>query len=162
MTNDKWNKINSIGYHVGQAVQIPEEKTDFLNMLESSGVDTEIAKEVALQLEHAENEDKGNIIFIFTEGDYVVTAIHVPAESLNGENGPILMRGGGDKSIIAAFSREFIISKLEKVENEANNPGLHIATDAQWIDELEKMAELVKIQMETSPPESWEELLGDI
>jgi hypothetical protein len=131
------------------------DKKEFMRLLSSADIDTEIAQEVVSRMEETGIEN--NIIFIFTEEDYVVTAIHVPAESINGEDGPVLMRGAGDKSIIAAFSRELIMRKLDIVEE--SPPGLPLIADQAWVDELEKMAQEVKIQMQSNPPERWEDLL---
>lgn len=120
----------------------------------------DIANEVASQLSMVE-EDNNNIIFIFSdENEYVVTGIHVPAESINGETGPVLMRGGNDKSIIAAFSRDFIVEKLEKVDLKEEKTGLPGIADVQWVNELENLAEMVRIELRANPPASWDDLLA--
>lgn len=136
------------------------QKDDIIKLLTNSNVSMDIANEVASQLSMVE-EDNNNIIFIFSdENEYVVTGIHVPAESINGETGPILMRGGNDKSIIAAFSRDFIIEKLEKVDSKEEKTGLPGIADVQWVNELENLAEMVRIELRANPPASWDDLLA--
>lgn len=136
------------------------QKDDIVKLLTNSNVSMDIANEVASQLSMVE-EDNNNIIFIFSdENEYVVTGIHVPAESINGETGPILMRGGNDKSIIAAFSRDFIIEKLEKVDSKEEKTGLPGIADVQWVNELENLAEMVRIELRANPPASWDDLLA--
>lgn len=130
---------------------------EFFELIEDSDIDPEIAKEVRARLEETTGDT--NIIFIFTENDYVVTGIHVPGESIDGEDGPVLMRGAGEKSIIAAFSNEHIMRKIEDLEQ--SPPGLQSTPDQAWVEELEKMAEDVKILMTTNPPEQWDDLLGE-
>lgn len=133
---------------------------DMINMLKKSGAAPDIAAEVANQLSMI-TEDDNNVIFIFTDDNqYVVTGIHVPAESLNGSTGPVLMRGGHEKSIIAAFSRDFISDKLKNVDSMEESAGLSGVSDVMWISELEKLAEMVRVEIRTNPPENWEDLLA--
>lgn len=130
------------------------------NMLIESGTAPDIAHEVADQLSLV-NEDNNNIIFIFSDdNEYVVTGIYVPAEALDGKSGPVLMRGGHEKSIIAAFSRDFIAERLDKVDSVEEKTGLPGASEVLWVGELENMAELVRIEMKANPPESWDDLLA--
>jgi len=137
----------------------PFEKEKLVKMLTNSGADIDIAHEVANQLSLVDQENN-NVIFIFTDDNQlVVTGIHVPAESLNGENGPVLMRGGNEKSIIAAFSRDFIAERLENVDSVQEKTGLPGASDILWVGELESLAEMVRLEMKNNPPESWDELL---
>lgn len=138
----------------------PFEKNKLVEMLTKSGAELDIATEVANQLSLID-KDNNNIIFVFTDDNkYVVTGIHVPAEALDGKPGPVLMRGGAEKSIIAAFSRDFIIERLEKVDSEEEKAGLRGAGDALWVGELENLAELVRLEMKANPPENWDELLA--
>jgi hypothetical protein len=137
----------------------PFEKNELVKMLTDSGTHLDIATEVADQLSLVEKENS-NIIFIFTDDNqFVVTGIHVPAEALDGKSGPVLMRGGNDKSIIAAFSRDFVAERLETVDSMEKKTGLHGSSDVLWVEELENLAEMVRIEMKTNPPESWDELL---
>jgi len=137
----------------------PFEKKKLIEMLTNSGAELDIAHEVADQLSMVD-QDNNNVIFIFTDDNQlVVTGIHVPAESLNGETGPVLMRGGNEKSIIAAFSRDFIAERLENVDSVVEKTGLPRASDDLWVGELENLAEMVRLEMKANPPESWDELL---
>lgn len=151
---DKWKEIKNLESPDGKSTGVNTE--EFAQILEDIDMDTEMAEEVLSRMEEMDLEN--NILFIFTDNDYVVTAIHVPAESIDGQDGPVLMRGAADKSIMAAFSREFILRKLENLEEK--NPGLPLIGDKAWVDELEKMVEEVKIQLSSNPPERWEELLN--
>jgi hypothetical protein len=138
----------------------PFEKKKLIEMLTNSGAELDIAHEVADQLSMVD-QDNNNVIFIFTDDNQlVVTGIHVPAESLNGETGPVLMRGGNEKSIIAAFSRDFIAERLENVDSVVEKTGLPRASDDLWVGELENLAEMVRLEMKANPPESWDELLA--
>lgn len=134
-------------------------KDDLVQMLMKSEISREIAEEVANQM--GSSDEDNNVVFIFTDhNEYVVTGIHVPAEALDGNRGPVLMRGSNEKSITAAFSRDYIAECLARVESEEKNPGLSGISDARWIEELENLAELVRIEIRTNPPESWDELLA--
>lgn len=136
------------------------EKEAFVKMLTNSGAELDIATEVANQLSLVD-KDNSNIIFIFTDDNqYVVTGIHVPAEALNGQDGPVLMRGGNDKAIVAAFSRDFIATRLEKVDSVEESAGLRGVSDAMWVNELENLAEMVRVEMRANPPENWDDLLA--
>ena len=138
-----------------------EQSQKLRNMLKKNHISEEIVEEVLEQLEPAIDDfENSDIIFVFTENDdYVVTGIHVPAESLNGQTGPVLMRGKTDNSIIAAFSREFIIERLEKLDSKYNNAGLPVFADAAWVSELEQLAEMTMMELRLNPPESWDSLL---
>ena len=126
----------------------------------NSGTSPDIAHEVADQLSLV-NEDNNNIIFIFSDdNEYVVTGIYVPAEALDGKTGPVLMRGGNEKSIIAAFSRDFIAERLDSVDSIEEKAGLPGASEILWVGELENLAEMVRVEMKANPPESWEDLLA--
>lgn len=131
------------------------------SILEKNHISSEIVEEVLEQLTPAMQDfENSDIIFVFTADDeYVVTGIHVPAESLNGASGPVLMRGKTEKSIIAAFSQDFIIQRLEKVDSVANKSGLPAFADAAWVSELEELAEMTMMELRLNPPENWDELL---
>jgi hypothetical protein len=146
--SEYWDPVNKLG------------KEELVTMLTNSNVSMDIASEVASQLSLVD-EENNNIIFIFTDDNqYVVTGIHVPAEALDGKSGPVLMRGGNEKSIIAAFSRDFIAERLEKVDSVEKKTGLPGASDVLWVNELESLAEMVRVEMKANPPESWDELLA--
>jgi hypothetical protein len=151
MTNGYWDPVDK---------SKPFDKDEIVKMLTKSDVSQDIASEVANQLSLVDQENN-NIIFIFTDDNqFVVTGIHVPSEALDGKSGPVLMRGGNDKSIIAAFSRDFIAERLEKVDSMEKKTGLPGASDVLWVGELESLAEMVRVEMKANPPESWDELLA--
>ena len=120
---------------------------------------TEIFDQVTSAMENTENSD---VIFIFVENeDVVVTAIHVPKESINDASGPIVMRGKTDKSIIAVFSSEYILDRIQKSGCEEVSPGLLNANDEKWISELENLAEMIMLEVSLNPPQTWSEMLDE-
>jgi hypothetical protein len=152
MKNEYWNSED-------------DEEKNIIKKLENHGLSSDIAALIADQISSSsvelDNRPANNIIFIFADSDEsVVTGIHVPGDALNGEDGPVLMRGSHDKSIIAAFSREFIAGRLRKMESFAEEEaGLTIESEELWLDELENLADMARIELIRNPPESWEQLL---
>lgn len=130
--------------------------------LSEGNMDPEIAHIVANEMADTTAAAQ-NTVFIFTENDYVITGIHVPHEAL-GSDGPVLMRGASDRSIIAAFSRDKIIAMLEKLDMAEEEAGLRPEDrevfEKMWVDELEQLAQLVRLEMSINPPASWDDLLG--
>lgn len=166
----KMNKDQSPGGKPGNREFITTDADAFVNELDISPLDTEIVREVKEQLAEIEDDDS-NIIFIFTEGKYVVTGIHVHPAALDGETGPILMRGSTENLIIAAFSRDYVAELLKETDLvgdfEEDTPGLPSgitegmsARDRAWVSRLESMAKLVRLELSSNPPERWEEMLG--
>lgn len=137
-----------------------ESKSQFLETLKSARIDEEIANEMATQLLET-TKNSHNIIFVFTEGEYAVTAIHVPRESLNGQDGPVLMPGSSEKSVIAAFSAEFMREKIKNVDLIEEGTGLPGVADSAWVSELEKLVEVVKLELAANPPTNWDSLLEE-
>jgi hypothetical protein len=152
MKNEYWNSED-------------DEEKNIIKKLENHGLSSDIAALIADQISSSsvELDDRpaNNIIFIFADSDEsVVTGIHVPGDALNGEDGPVLMRGSHDKSIIAAFSREFIAGRLREMESLAEErAGLPDDSEELWLDELENLADMARIELIRNPPESWEQLL---
>jgi hypothetical protein len=133
-------------------------KKELAEVLSKNNVDPELAKELQTQIqETAKNQH--NVIFVFTEGTYAITAIHAPKSSLDGREGPVLMPGANDKNIIAAFSDEFIRSKIKTVDLLEENAGLTGIGDVAWMNELEKLVEIVRLELAANPPDKWESLL---
>lgn len=129
-----------------------------VEMLEKSAIDRSLAAEVESQiLETAKS--KHNVIFVFTEGTYAITAIHAPKSSLNGQPGPVLMPGANERNIIAAFSDEFIREKIKNVDILEDAAGLSGVGDVAWMNELEKLVEIVRLELAANPPDSWDSLL---
>lgn len=152
----------------GDQINPSKNKKSFVDSMTSSlaeqSMDLEIAAIVANEIADASSTAE-NTIFIFTENDYVITGIHVPYEAI-GSDGPVLMRGSNDRSVIAAFSRDKIISMLEKLDLEEETTGLQPDDPAHyekmWVGELEELAQLVRLEMSINPPASWDDLLkGD-
>lgn len=154
MSKNYWNTVEGSGAE-------EFDKSKFVQMMKTADIDEEIAIEVMDQINSVSRDDEeSNIIFVFTDDNqYVVTGIHVPAESLDGQSGPVLMRGRSDKSIIAAFSRDFIADCLEKVELLESTTGLPAHADESWVSELEKLAQLVRVELAANPPQRWDEML---
>jgi len=152
MKNEYWNSED-------------DEEKNIIKKLENHGLSSDIAALIADQISSSsvelDNRPANNIIFIFADSDEsVVTGIHVPGDALNGEDGPVLMRGSHDKSIIAAFSREFIAGRLREMESLAEErAGLPDDNEELWLDELENLADMARIELIRNPPESWEQLL---
>ena len=145
--------------------RISTEKTEFTQMLDASGLPAEVVHEVKSQLKDIDSGES-NIVFLYTDGPYVVTGIHVPASALDDKPGPVLMRGGGENSIIAAFSRDFIIESLKQIDIQEfldeERAGLQPQGEDLWVAELEKMAEMVKMELAINPPEKWDDFpMGD-
>jgi hypothetical protein len=69
------------------------------------------------------------------------------------------MPGANDKNIIAAFSDEFIRSKIKTVDLLEENAGLTGIGDVAWMNELEKLVEIVRLELAANPPDKWESLL---
>lgn len=145
--------------------RVSTEKVEFSQMLDTSGLPIEMIHEVKSQLKDVDSGES-NIVFLFTDGPYVVTGIHVPASALDDKSGPVLMRGGSENSIIAAFSRDFIMESLRKVDIQdfldEEEAGLLPQGEELWVAELEKMAEMVRMELAINPPEKWDDFpMGD-
>lgn len=165
-TLEKWNEKDPsrwLPLDIDQAdLSNKKELVDQLaKSLEEGSMDPEIARIVATEMLDTTTAAQ-NTVFIFTENDYVITGIHVPHEAL-GSDGPVLMRGADDRSIIAAFSRDKIIAMLDKLDLAEEETGLQSEDrevyEKMWIDELEELAQLVRLEMAVNPPETWGDLL---
>jgi len=134
---------------------------EFKQMLRNNNLAPDLVDEVANQIKETTNQDVHNVIFVFTEGTYAVTGIHVPAEAINNAQGPVLMMGSNEKHIIAAFARETIVDLLSKVDTIEQGAGLPGIAEQSWIAELEKLVERVRVEMINNPPDNWVEKLRD-
>ena len=134
---------------------------EFIEMLEKAKLSPDLAKEVQNQIVEAQNSDNPNMVFVFSEGNYVITGIHVPAESLDGRDGPVLMKGATDNHIFAAFSADYIRDKIKNVDSLEEDAGLLGVADNAWMGELERLVEVVRLELAANPPDSWESLLED-
>ena len=134
---------------------------DFKSMLINHKIDEELADEIVSQFNSGVEGEIPNLIFVFTEGEYAVTGIHVPESALDGKDGPVLMQGSSPRHIIAAFSQAKIRNTINLVDWKEQTAGLPGISDVSWADELEKLVELVKIEMQENPPVNWAEELGN-
>jgi len=134
-----------------------------LEQMANKNVKSEMIEGVLAQLKHVDPEDT-NVVFIFTEGDTVVTAVHTPRETLDGQDGPVLTQGAEDNVIIAAFSREYILDLIRKIDSDIEEqPGLLPWAENLWTTELENLANAVKLELAKNPPKKWEDTwLGEI
>ena len=141
------------------------DEKQIIKKLKNSGLSSDIAAIMADQIAEVSDEinnySASSVIFIFAyNNELIVTCIHVPSDALNGEDGPILMRGANDKSIVAAFSRDFIAERLRQMELlEEESAGLPDELEHTWMAELGNLAEMVRIEIARNPPESWDQLL---
>lgn len=135
-----------------------QSRKSLIDLLEKNALDRAIAAEVENQILETANA-KHNVIFVFTEGTYVITGIHAPKSSLNGQSGPVLMPGANEKNIIAAFSEEFIREMIKDVDILEETAGLDGIGDVAWMNELEKLVEIVRLEVAANPPGSWDSLL---
>lgn len=130
--------------------EIPDEC--FIDSVVEKGLPLDIA-----QLMHSEmqetKEEEHNVIFIGTDGDKAIKAIHVPAASLNGKDGPVLFAGADEDLVIAAFSREYIDSNAQRISDE--DTGLH---KELWIAFMQDLHQMVEEEYTSNPP-TWEEVL---
>lgn len=150
-----------------RAIRFPEDASNFSGkifgeMLESSGLDPELVNEVNAQVREADQHEGGaNVIFIFTDGDMAFTVLHVPDEAMDGHIGPVLTQGSTKNHIIAAYSRAYILAKLDALSD--GGAGLHTAeAEEMWVEQLEAFAHEVKLEAEINPPVNWVDELGDI
>ena len=133
---------------------------EFRQMLVKHGIDDDLASEIISQFNSGIRGEIPNLIFVFTEGEYAVTGIHVPESALEGKDGPILIQGANPKHIIAAFSQSKIRNTINLVDWKEQAAGLPGISDLSWADELEKLVELVKIEIQNNPPKNWVDELG--
>lgn len=93
-----------------------------------------------------------DIIFVSTNGKHAIKAIHVPASALDGKSGPVIFPSSDPLVIIAAFSKEFISSKVDEIDE--LDAGLR---DEAWENMIAWMAESIELEYAVNPPK-WEEI----
>jgi hypothetical protein len=128
----------------------------FEDMLKKTGIGNDLVTEVKERLNEAVNEES-NIVLIFTFDDYAVTIVHVPQSAIGDQYGPVLTRGATDRHIIAAFSANYIKEKLDFIREDAGLDS--VEAESRWVDELEKIADLVKMEIANNPPQDWSGML---
>ena len=95
-----------------------------------------------------------SIIFVNTDGDMTVEAIHAPSSALVDKGPLVLFPGANKKTLIAAWSREFIEEQLIEIEKMPEQ-----LRDAAWELFVQWMADKVSAEYEANPPTWGEELI---
>lgn len=128
----------------------PEDKDVFVEFLmRAQDISRELAECMFEELQET-REEKHNVIFVASNGELSIKAIHVPESALGGSPGPVLFSTSKPLSIIAAFSKETIQHAMELLDGV--DPGL---AERLWVQLLETMTEAITIEYETNPPK-WE------
>ena len=131
---------------------VPFERLDELTAaLTESGVSDEVAAAMLEELEETEQKVH-NVMFVATDGRYAIKAIHVPESSIGNVNGPVLFPCSNPNVILAAFSKEYIQSQIEYIEN--LDAGLR---DEAWVEFLECLNDEITLECESNPP-TWKDL----
>ena len=128
---------------------LPENLREFIKFMDTQGLSSELATCMFEELQETK-EDRHNVIFIASDGELSIKAIHVPESALDGTEGPVLFPTSRPMSIIAAFSRETIQLAIDVIEN--MEPGL---AEECWMQLLQSMTEAITLEYETNPP-TWE------
>lgn len=128
---------------------LPDNVEEFVKFMGTQGIEGEIATCMFEELQETK-EDSHNVIFIASNGELSIKAIHVPESALGGTVGPVLFSTSRPMSIIAAFSRETIQAAIDAIDSMA--PGL---AEECWMQLLESMTEAITLEYETNPP-TWE------
>ena len=92
------------------------------------------------------SEAEHSTIFVATNGNVAIEAIHVPAAALNGELME-LFPSSDVHLIIAAWSADFIRSKLDFIDNQPED-----TRDSKWAEFVEWMTDKVIEEYEKRPP----------
>lgn len=131
---------------------VPFERIDDLAAaITESGISNEVAAVMLQELEETE-QIVHNVMFVATDGRYAIKAIHVPESSIGDVNGPVLFPCSNPNVILAAFSREYIQSHIEYIEN--LDAGLR---DEAWVEFLECLNDKITLECESNPP-TWKDL----
>lgn len=152
MADDPWRELSEDDIKSGAA--------EFRKILKKTRLSEELQDEVLSQVNELTKEAH-NIIFVFSDGDWAITGIHVPDEALGDEEGPVLMRGANPQHIIAAFAQSEIRKKIRSLDELEIITGLQQDDTDYWAKELECMANSVMLKLKDNPPESWDDLLKD-
>ena len=80
--------------------------------LAAADISPEIRNAVRDAIQETEAEQH-SVMFIATDGDLAIKAIHVPKSAIMGADGPVLFAGADGHTVIAAWSKEFIEEQLE-------------------------------------------------
>jgi|Laugresbdmm110sn_1035088.scaffolds.fasta_scaffold04428_5 hypothetical protein len=144
MIFDNFDSVSS-----GGEENLPDNVEEFVKFMKTQGLEEELATCMYEELQETK-EDRHNVIFIASNGELSIKAIHVPESALGGTVGPVLFPTSRPMSIIAAFSRETIQLAIDVIEN--MEPGL---AEECWMQLLQSMTEAITLEYETNPP-TWE------
>ncbi len=129
---------------------IPDE--EFVDRVHAKGLPLDVAELMHREIQETRSEGH-NVIFIGTDGDKTIKAIHVPSSALGGGSGPVLFAGADDNLIIAAFSNEFMDENASRIDEE--EPRLR---PDMWLRFMEKLHDMVEDEYADNPP-VWNEVL---
>lgn len=114
--------------------------------IKNSNLSPDVAAAMMESLEETKVDGPHPVIFVSTNGEHAIKAIHVPASAIDGFNGPVLFPSANPLTIIAAFSKEYVEAQIERIES--LEPGLQ---DDAWMVCLEKMTEAITLEYENNP-----------
>lgn len=129
---------------------IPDE--DFVSSVHKKGLPLDVAELMHAEMQETK-EEHHNVIFIGTDGDKTIKAIHVPSSAINGGDGPVLFAGANKNLIIAAFSNEFIDAESNSIGEK--EPGLR---GELWVELMQRLHDMIESEYAENPP-VWEEAL---
>jgi len=114
--------------------------------LAAADISPEIRNAVRDAIQETEAEQH-SVMFIATDGDLAIKAIHVPKSAIMGADGPVLFAGADGHTVIAAWSKEFIEEQLEIINKKT--PG---AQEKAWHLLLQWMTEEATLEYHNNPP----------
>lgn len=133
-------------------ISIPMDEVELLgDAMEQAGLPA-ILRETMLRELQETKDGVHDVVFVATNGNFAIKAIHVPEAALNGKSGPVIFPSSDPMVIIAAFSKEFISRKVDEIDE--LEAGLR---DEAWENMIAWMAESVELEYAVNPPK-WEEI----
>lgn len=114
--------------------------------LAAANISPEIRNAVREAIQETEAEQH-SVMFIATDGDLAIKAIHVPKSAIMGANGPVLFAGADGHTVIAAWSKEFIEEHIEIINKKTPN-----FQDKAWHLFLQWMTEEATLEYHNNPP----------
>lgn len=113
------------------------DKQAFRGQMESFGMSEDLMDAMSTALE-ATVQPVHSIIFVATDGNIAVEAIHVPQSALEDGTPCALFSGANEKVIIAAWSKDYILRILEAIERAPED-----SRDVAWEKSIQWMADIV-------------------
>lgn len=120
------------------------------DVIKSSNISDNLTSAMLESLDETRVDGPHPVIFVSTNGEMAIKAIHVPSSAINGLNGPVLFPSANPLVVIAAFSKEYVEAQIELIERV--EPGLR---DEAWMVCLETMTEAITLEYENNPT-SWD------